>query len=620
MKNFTLNPFVKLYLAWLVFVFFSTELFSYLTIISRPSIVAANLIFFSTYVFSQRQELFASILSLRTLEFIKSKSNLLILLILSLIFIQGFFSAPNTTDSMTYHITRVMYWIQDQTVYQNLIRSSHDFMPPFGEYIFLHLYLLAGGDRLLSYSSWLAFAVSIYLSGAIAFKMETPEKVIKLTRLFVVAIPIAVMQASSTQVDLITNVLALFGLYFTLNLIERANIKDSLILAIITGMGVMVKAPFVFHIFIPLGLLALLKLPHLKKEIYIFLIILLVSLLMQRHYLHNNFNLYGNFFGLDLAGQQNRYVNDRFDLPALTSNVIRNSFNQFPVPIFASVTEDSLARFLNLIGTDIQDPLTTYPGHEFHVQPVVYPQEDIVSSPVHLVLIILGAIFLYKSRKQVKNFKIVSLVLILTIASYTLFAYVLKYEPYHPRLQIPHLAFGTIGSVTILSSYKWGTKLLNILLMPAIILAFALIFLNVLRPYISYSSFYDLVKAYSPPTAAVPEAFYEKPRLMQYFNARPYLYAPYNNVADLVASKPGDKHIVLNLFHDEFEYPLWALLKSKNVNFRIQQNKFVKSPIPENALILSTLEEPVNIDGYNTQCYKTEIEYGYVCLSTPISR
>ena len=620
MKNFTLNPFVKLYLAWLVFVFFSTELFSYLTIVSGTSIVTANLIFFSMYILFQRKELLASILSLRSFEFVKNKSNLLILLILTLIFIQGFFSAPNTTDSMTYHITRVMYWIQDQTVYQNLIRSSHDFMPPFGEYIFLHIYLLAGGDRLLSSSAWLAFAVSIYLSGVIAFRVGASEKVIKLTRLFTAAIPIAVMQASSTQVDLITNVLALFGLYFALNLIERANIKDSLILAIITGMGLMVKAPFVFHIFIPMGLLGLLKLPRLKKEIYIFLIIMLVSLLMQRHYLHNNFNLYGNFFGLDLAGQQNRYVNDRFDPAALTSNVIRNSFNQFPVPIFTSATENALAWSLNLIGTDIQDPLTTYPGHEFHVQPVVYPQEDIVSSPVHLVLIILGAIFLYKSRKQVKNFKIVSLIFILTITSYFIFAYVLKYEPYHPRLQIPHFTFGTIAAVIVLSSYKWGTKLLNILLPPALILAIALILLNVLRPYISYNSFYNLVKAYSPPTAAVPEAFYEKPRPMQYFNARPYLYTPYNNVVDLIASKPGDKYIVLNLFHDEFEYPLWALLKSKNVNFKIQQNKFVKSPIPEKALILTTLEEPVNIDGYNTQCYKTEIEYGYVCLSSPIAR
>lgn len=59
--------------------------------------------------------------------------SFLSLLILSLTFIQGLFSAPSTTDSMIYHLPKVMHWIQDKTVYQDVTRNTHDFKAPFAE-------------------------------------------------------------------------------------------------------------------------------------------------------------------------------------------------------------------------------------------------------------------------------------------------------------------------------------------------------------------------------------------------------------------------------------------------------------------------------------------------------
>lgn len=610
MKRYPLNIFAKLYFYWLIFVFFFIEFISYLHLISREIVVLGNLIFFVGFIFIYRDG-FKKI----NFSFLQNKFNLIICLILLLIFIQGFFSAPNTTDAMTYHITRTMYWIQEKTVSQSFIRSSHDFQPPFAEYILMNLYLILNSDRLLFLSEWLAFAVAVYLSGVLAYRLGASGKAINLVRLLVVTIPIAILQASSTQVDLLTNVLALFGLYFVLNLITEPKIKDSLILGIITGLGLQVKSPFMFHILIPLGLLGIFKVTKLKREIYIFLIIFLVTLLMQVRYWNQNMNLYGSALGQNLSGEQNRYVNDRFDPSALLGNVTRNLLNQFPVPVFASLVESGLGRFLNLIGTDLQDPTITYPGLVFHVSSVVYPQEDIASSPIHLLLIILALGLVYRNREKIKSFNVVAGILIIVAGSFILFSYVLKYEPYHPRLQIPYFTIGTIVSVMILLSYKWGSRFLTLILIPSIVLGFALIFLNVLRPYISYSSFYSQIKGFAPPNSAIPEAFYLKPRDIQYFNARPYLYEPYDKVTDLIALNPGFKYIVLKLSGDEFEYPLWALLKEKNIDFYIQQNKFVDNPVPKNAIILTTSETSINLEGYNTKCFKTYIEYGYACLS-----
>lgn len=619
MKIFSLNPLVKLYLTWLVFIFFFTEILSYLHLISRQNIILGNLIFFAIFIY-----LFRKHFSKPKFTFLKNKFNLIISLILILTFAQGFFSAPNTTDAMTYHLTRTMYWIQERTASQDFLRSSHDFQPPFAEYILMHLYLLLNNDRLVFLSEWLAFVVTIYLSGVLVYKLGGNEKMINLTKLFVATIPIAVMQASSVQVDIVTNVLAMFGLYFVLDLIKYPTIKDSLMLAVVTGLGMQVKSPFVFYALIPLGLLGLLKLTKLKKEVYIFLIIFSVTFLMQFRYWHQNINLYGNFLGQSFSGEKNTYVNERFDFPALASNIIRNVLNQFPVPFLAQPLEYSLDYMLKAMGTSISDPKTTYPGHEFHVLSVVYPQEDIVSNPIHLLIIILALGLIFKKRDGIKNIHILRTILMMVFISFVLFAYILKYEPYHPRLQIPYFTIGTIVAVMIIFSYRWGNKFLTLLLIPSLLLGFSLILLNVLRPYISYSSFYDKVKVFATPMSAIPEAFYIKPKIKQYFNARFYWYEPYDKVTDLIAKQetegftpnnPGSKYIVMNLMDDEFEYPLWTMLKLKNVDFYIQQNKFMDQPVPKNAIILTTSEKEFKKEGYETKCFKTEIDYGYACIS-----
>lgn len=611
MKKASLDVFIKLYLTWLIFIFFYTEVLSFLHLISRTNIIFGNLIFFTSFFFIFRKDFIKYKL---TFNF-KSKFNVIISLLLTLTFIQGFFSAPNTTDAMTYHLTRTMYWIQEKTVSQDFVRNSHDFQPPFSEYILMHLYLFLDNDRLVFLSEWLAFVVTIYLSGILAYRLGGSNKAINLIRLFVATIPIALLQSSSTQVDMVTNVLALFGLYFVLNLIERPTIKDSFILASITGLGMQVKSPFIFYIFIPLGLLVILKLARLKKRIYISLIIFSVSLLLQLRYWNQNINLYGNLLGQNLSGEKNTYVNERFDSPALLSNVIRNIFNQLPVPIVNQPVEYSLDKALSLIGSGISDPKTTYPGHKFHVLSVVYPQEDIVSSPIHLLIIILALGLIFKNKNQMKNFHIIKIILIMVFISFVIFSYILKYEPYHPRLQIPYLTIGTMVSVIVILFYKWGNKFLILLFIPSIPLAFAVILLNVLRPYISYSSFYDKVKIFAKPMSIVPEAFYEKSRIKQYFNSRPYWYKPYDEATDLITREDKKQLITMELMDDEFEYPLWKMLKEKNVNFYVYQNKFIKKNVVPESILLTTSEKSVSREGFQTKCFKTDIEYGYICLS-----
>lgn len=64
---------------------------------------------------------------------------------------------PNTWDSMTYHLPRVMNWLQNGSVgmYEPLTRRQTDF-PVLNGYLNGYLFGIAGNDRLVNLAQWIA--------------------------------------------------------------------------------------------------------------------------------------------------------------------------------------------------------------------------------------------------------------------------------------------------------------------------------------------------------------------------------------------------------------------------------------------------------------------------------
>ena len=110
------------------------------------------------------------------------------------------------------------------------------------------------------------------------------------------------------------------------------------------------------------------------------------------------------------------YINEVISPVGLLSNLVRNLFVHLPFPIFSSYVQSSIIYLHDLIGLDINDPRTTCCGTQFSVKSILYPQEDIVANPIHLIVIVVGGVFLISKRQYLKtSSQIVVLYLLTTL-------------------------------------------------------------------------------------------------------------------------------------------------------------------------------------------------------------
>lgn len=125
--------------------------------------------------------------------------------ILLVTLIIGLVAPPNSTDALTYYLVRVAFWVQDRSVqvYATTVTRQF-FMPPWAEYLILHLQILAGGsDRFAPLVEWLAFAGCLVVGAGIARRLGANARGVGLAIVLMVTLPTAVVEANSTQTDLV---------------------------------------------------------------------------------------------------------------------------------------------------------------------------------------------------------------------------------------------------------------------------------------------------------------------------------------------------------------------------------------------------------------------------------
>jgi hypothetical protein len=117
--------------------------------------------------------------------------------------------APNNWDSMTYHLARVAHWIQHRSVAPYPTGNVRQLiLSPGAEYLLLVLQVVSGSDRLANSLQLVCYVMVALSAPPLARLAGAPARLAKWAWIVPAAAPMAVLQASSTQNDLVASAVA----------------------------------------------------------------------------------------------------------------------------------------------------------------------------------------------------------------------------------------------------------------------------------------------------------------------------------------------------------------------------------------------------------------------------
>ena len=456
---------------------------------------------------------------------------------------------------MTYHLPRVMHWIQNQSVAHyptHIPRQLH--FPPGAEYILTHLHILAGNDRLLNLVQWLGMVGSVVGVSLLAQRLGAAGAGQVVASVVAATLPMGMLQASSTQNDYVVTFWLVCLAYFALVAFRRpgwsisAAVGASLGLALLTkATAYLFAAPLLVWLLVGYG-----RSMRWRCYRHVLLIAVVALALNLGHWLRNT-NLYGTPLARQDGTSTSSYTNEVIGVATLLSNVIRNASLHASVPVGSEQVRaqigQQLAQWIErahaLIGIDASDPRTTWkqvgtPARRQLRLESFHMHEDIAGNPLHLLLILyaLGAVCARGALRRGPALLYAGVL----VAGFLLFCLVLKWQPWHSRLHLPLFVLWA-PAVSIALSRGWSHRIGHGAAAVLLVGALVLIGYNETRPLYG------------------PRSIFSTERADQYFATRPF-GADYRAAIRYLNAQPH-RHIGLVLGANAWEYPFWALLEDQ---------------------------------------------------------
>lgn len=461
-----------------------------------------------------------------------------IALMIALVGFVAWISPPNNWDSMTYHMSRVMHWIQNQSVAHyptHILRQLH--MTPWSEYAILHFQVLSGSDHLANLVQWFSLVGATLGVSLIAQQLGAEVRGQLFAAAFTVSLPMAILQGSSTQNDLVVSYWLVCFVYFGMLLRASQSFVNLFAVGVSLGLALLTKATAYLYALPFMSLLgvSLLK-TNLRKGIQQIALISIIAIGVNTAHYWRNYDLYSNPLGPGQEGESYRYRNDVYSLASLASNVTRNVGLHLGTPYrrLNLLIEKAIKNFHELLNLELNDARTTWAGTEFRILETSR-HEDYAGNPLHLALI---GITLFLPKLFKRNGRVAYLGCL--ISAFLLFSLWLRWQPWHSRLHLP---------LFVLWAPLVGFGLLH--LKPRVIAYGALIL--VLLAGLPYALANETRPLLGNTSILISD------RIELYFRSSPKIFAPYLNCSSLIQQIDCEK-VGLILGEDDWEYPFWILL------------------------------------------------------------
>ncbi len=471
----------------------------------------------------------------------------LIILIIGLI---AFTAPPNTWDSMTYHMSRVMHWIQNHSIINyptHILRQL--WLGPYAEFSILHLHILSGSDRLANLVQWFSMVGSVCGVSFLAKQLNANRHGQILSSIVAATIPMGILQASSTQNDyVVTFWLICFTCFFFL-FKKQTKWIYTLPMALSLGLALLTKGTAYIYAFPFMVWWFLANLKTCRRQIWkpLLTVFLCIFILNGGQY-YRNFNLGGHI--ISPTNLSKNVSNKTFGIRPLAINVIRNAAMHCTTsfPRLNKTIEKTVLRLHDTLGIAPDDPRLTY-GGKFLI-PRLRTHEDHAGNPVHIMFILICIIlFCLRYRRESSNLKKYFFSI---LGCFLLFCLYIKWQPWHSRLHLPmFILYAPFIGIVVSQTSKF--QLANII---------TIFFLFSAKPYLLHNA--------SRPLFSVHNTIFSISRTNQYFTNRPDLQQSYLNTSQYIQSiECSDIGIMIGT--DSWEYPLWPLIKKNNTkNYRLE--------------------------------------------------
>jgi hypothetical protein len=472
-------------------------------------------------------------------------------IIAAMVGVAALLAPPNTWDAMSYHMPRIVFWMQHRGLaFYPTGQIPQLYMPPWAEYAMLHLHSLSGGDRFDNFVQWFAFCGSAVAASFAAALLGGDRRIQVIAALVCATIPQSILAASGAKNDQVLSFWLICLACLVLVSRTRCRWGDTAAIGSTLGLALLTKGT-AYILSVPLILLALMLLGprNLWNRRRHLIIAAAIVVVLNTGQWVRNLSLFGKPLGPGTAAANVcPFSNERLSGAIVLSNIVRNVAIQLSTPNKKLNTElqDVISRFLRSWNIDPDDPQTCFCGTHFAI-PEFACVEDGQGNLLHVLLSFAALVVLTTRRWWTRN-RITWLYATVPTFGFVLFCALLRWQPWHTRLHQPLFVLGAPLIAVVLGS--WLPQSFTAIFTVGLLLSTVpFLAANRLRP-LFIPSFYF-----------APHTLLEQDRTEFYLAGQPGLLSAYRAVADRVLNTTC-RDVGLNVSSNNQIYPLMVMLRA----------------------------------------------------------
>jgi 4-amino-4-deoxy-L-arabinose transferase-like glycosyltransferase len=319
----------------------------------------------------------------------------------------------------------------------------------------LHTYLLTGSDALVNLVQWSAAAGCILGVSLIAGRLGGAPAVQVFAATVAATIPNAVCAASGSKNDFVVAYWIVLAVYLLLVYAQTQTANVAAALGVTIGLAARTKGTA--YLFLPalLGAGFLMLSSAARRRLLVQLpLILVCAAALNAPQFQRNYRLSGSILGFSSNDGEGHYPwrNAKVTPSGVVGNVVRNLACNFSTrsQSLNDKIVDRLGAFLRKIGSDPNDPATTWVGTKFEIF-TLSPHEIFAGNPLHLLLLFCSLLAVCAGWRCAPSARLYFLGI---VGSFLTLCLLLRYQPWNQRLQLPLFVLASVPIAAWLSSFK----------------------------------------------------------------------------------------------------------------------------------------------------------------------